>query len=67
MYKALGRRHLDFKDHLFVDFGTFTASTDTGTAYLKKGDAEMLFDLSFRVYNDFVLVGCVERVVEAGH
>lgn len=64
MYKAFGRRQLDFKEHLFVDFGVFTPATNTGTAYLKKGDAEMLFDLDFRVYDGFVLVGCVERVVE---
>jgi phosphopantetheinyl transferase len=61
MYKAFGRRQIDFKDHLFVDFGTFTNATKTGTAYLKKGNIEMLFDLRFRVYDDFVLVGCVER------
>lgn len=62
MYKAFGRRQIDFKKHLFVDFGPFTAATNTGTAFLKKGKVEMLFDLSFRIFDDFVLVGCVERV-----
>ncbi|TXF87066.1 4'-phosphopantetheinyl transferase superfamily protein [Neolewinella aurantiaca] len=62
MYKAFGRRKIDFKQHLFVDFGAFNANTTTGTAFLKKGKAEMLFDLEFRIYDNFVLVGCVERV-----
>jgi len=62
MYKAFGRRNIDFKDHLFVNFGPFTAETNSGTAYLKKGEVEMLFDLKFRTYEEFVLVGCVERL-----
>ena len=61
MYKAFGRRQLDFRDHLFVDLGTYSATTTTGTAYLKKGAVEMLFDLTWRVYDDFVLVAAVER------
>lgn len=64
MYKAFGRRQLDFREHLFVDFGVFSAKTCTGNALLKKDNIEMLFDLSFRVYDDFVLVGCVERAAE---
>lgn len=62
MYKAFGRRQIDFKDHLFVDLGPFTAETTKGTALLKKGEVEMLFDLNFKIFDEFVLVGCVERV-----
>ena len=61
MYKAFGRRQLDFKDHLVVDLGNFNAETTGGCAFLKKGDIEMLFNLDFRVFDDFVLVGCVEK------
>jgi 4'-phosphopantetheinyl transferase EntD len=63
MYKAFGRRQLDFKEHLVVDLGAFSADTTTGNAFLKKGDIEMLFDLSFRVFDGFVLVGCIERLI----
>ncbi|WP_020569192.1 4'-phosphopantetheinyl transferase family protein [Neolewinella persica] len=62
MYKAFGRRQLDFKEHLVVDLGLFSLATSTGSAFLKKGSIEMLFDLNFRVFDDFVLVGCIERV-----
>lgn len=64
MYKAFGRRQLDFKEHLFVDFGAFNAATCSGSALLRKDNIEMLFDLHFRVFDDFVLVGCVERAAE---
>lgn len=64
MYKAFGRRQLDFKDHLFVDISPFTKAATTGTARLRKGEIEMFFDLQFQIYDDFVLVGCVERVPE---
>jgi 4'-phosphopantetheinyl transferase EntD len=62
MYKAFGRRQIDFKDHLFVDLGEFSAKATKGTAYLKRGGIEMLFDLDFKVFDEFVLVGCVERL-----
>lgn len=67
MYKAFGRRQLDFKEHLFVDFGPFSPKTTAGSALLKKEGIEMLFDLSFRVFEDFVLVGCVERVADVSN
>lgn len=62
MYKAFGRRQLDFKEHLVVDFGVFSDESTGGSAFLKKGNIEMLFDLNFRIFDDFVLVGCVEKV-----
>ena len=61
MYKAFGRRQLDFKENLFVDLGAFTSASTTGSAYLKRNTIEMYFDLTFRVHPTFVLVGCVER------
>ncbi|MEM6769133.1 MAG: 4'-phosphopantetheinyl transferase superfamily protein [Bacteroidota bacterium] len=61
MYKAFGRRELDFRKNLFVDFEGFTPWKMTGTAFLRKGDVEMAFALDFRRYENFVLVGCVEQ------
>lgn len=61
MYKAFGRRELDFREHLFVDFEGFSPEKTTGSAYLRKGAAEMFFSLDFKVFDDFVLVGCVEQ------
>lgn len=63
MYKAFGRRGLDFKKHLFVDFGGYDPTKNRATAALNKNDeATMLFDLHLRVFQAFVLVVAVERV-----
>lgn len=61
MYKAFGRREMDFRKHLFVNFGQFSPLNLTATAFLRKDDVEMNFDLDFRRYEEFVLVGCVEQ------
>ncbi len=62
MYKAFGRRQLDFKEHLYVDFHDFHPQQSRATAMLQKDEVRMLFDLAFRIYPNKVLVGCVERV-----
>lgn len=61
MYKAFGRRELDFRKNLFVDFAGFSPENLSATAFLRKGVVEMCFALDFRRYEDFVLVGCVEQ------
>ncbi len=61
MYKAFGRREIDFRQHLFVDFEGFSPLKMKASACLRKGAVEMLFDLDFRRYEDFVLVSCVEQ------
>ena len=53
MYKAYGRRQVDFKQHLTVDL-------DGKSARLTKDGTVMNFDLWQRVYAGFVLVGVVE-------
>ena len=61
LYKAYGRRELDFKEHLYIDFQDYNFSKTTAVATLQKGDVEMLFQLDYRVYEDIVLVACVEE------
>lgn len=61
MYKAFGRRELDFCRNLFVDFAGYSPDKMTATAFLQKDEIEMVFDLDFRRYEDFVLVACVEQ------
>lgn len=63
MYKAFGRRELDFRKHLFVDFEGFDPKKGIASAYLRKGEAEMLFALDFKLYDEFVLVACVEQTL----
>ena len=55
MYKAYGRRQLDFKEHLFVRLGVLPSGR------IETGEGVMEFELHFRVYETFVLAGAVER------
>ena len=52
MYKAYGRRQLDFKRNLFVELGE-------ATGRLRRGAVGMDFELAFKVYPTFVLVAAV--------
>ena len=63
LYKAYGRRELDFKEHLYVDFQDYQPGKTVAAATLHKGDVQMLFRLDYRVYEDIVLVACVEEPV----
>lgn len=55
MYKAYGKRQLDFRKNLFVDLG------NSPSARLIAGDHAMDFDIHYKVYPSFVLVGVVAR------
>ncbi|NJC25544.1 4'-phosphopantetheinyl transferase family protein [Neolewinella antarctica] len=62
MYKAFGRRQIDFKEHLYVDLGNFSLSNTTAAAVLRTPDVTMVFDLDYRIFDDFVVVACVESL-----
>lgn len=62
MYKAFGRRKLDFKEHLTVNLEDFSPDQQRATALLRKGNATMVFDLNYQVHADFVMMACVEIV-----
>ena len=62
MYKAFGRRQIDFRRHLYVDFQDYRPDKTTAIATLRKGGVEMLFDLRYRVYDEFIVVAAVERL-----
>ena len=60
LYKAYGRRQLDFKQHLFTDFPADLTGGAVAGAELRIGGGVRVFDLRYRLYDDFVLVGAVE-------
>lgn len=59
MYKAFGRRSLDFRQHLFVSFAGYEAGQRKATASLRKGNICQQFMLEFRYFADLILVGGV--------
>jgi len=65
VYKAYGQRQLDFRDNIFLDFEGYSPEKTTASALLIKETLEIIFDLDFRIYEGFVLVGAVERVMPA--
>ena len=60
LYKAYGRRQLDFKEHLFTDFPVDLSAGAGAGGELRTGEGVRTFDLRYRLYSDFVLVGAVE-------
>lgn len=67
LYKAYGRRQLDFKENLYVDFGTYQPGQTAAEAMLRRGEIQMLFDVEMRTFDNFVLVACVERTPPPPH
>ncbi len=61
IYKAYGRRQLDFREHMFVDCSGYPQSVlaGNGTARLAKDDLVIDFALTYRVTREYVLVGVV--------
>ncbi|WP_116107673.1 4'-phosphopantetheinyl transferase family protein [Lewinella sp. IMCC34191] len=60
MYKAYGRRQLDFKEHLFVNLEGYRPDISAATGVIQTAETRMEFSLDWKVYADFVLVAAVE-------
>ena len=54
IYKAYGRRQLDFKRNLSVELG------EQPTGRLRRGAVRMDFELAYKIYPTFVLVAAVQ-------
>ncbi len=63
LYKAYGRRQLDFCTHLFVEpFEFETQATFRG--HVRKNDVDITFSMQFEWWRDYVLVYGVEDRIE---
>ena len=60
MYKAYGRRQLDFREHLGIDFEGFDPGVHRATGWLRTTEESREFALDWKRYDDFVLVSAVE-------
>ncbi|MCP9236226.1 4'-phosphopantetheinyl transferase superfamily protein [Lewinella sp. JB7] len=60
MYKAYGKRQLDFREHLHVNLADYGPEISTADAYLRTETVTMHFHLEFRCYPTFVIVAAVE-------
>ena len=61
MYKAYGRRQLDFRKHLAVDFGGYHPGLTEGTGSLRTPATNLSFHLNWKIYPEFVVVAAIAR------
>lgn len=64
LYKAYGRRQVDFRQHLLVEPFDFQFAGKT-TAVIRKEDFVGTYDVWFEKREDYFLVYCLERSVRA--
>jgi phosphopantetheinyl transferase (holo-ACP synthase) len=60
LYKAYGKRALDFRDHIFLDDFDFSPEGGQTTARVQKEDYVQHFIVTYRLLEHYVLVWCVE-------
>ncbi len=60
MYKAYGRRQLDFRQQLLVDLADYTVGQGTARGSILLDDRFLAFHLEYREYAGYVLVAAVE-------
>jgi 4'-phosphopantetheinyl transferase len=62
LYKAYGKRALDFRDHIFLDDFDFSPDGGQTTARVQKEDFIQHFTVTYRLLERYVLVWCVGKV-----
>ncbi len=61
LYKAYGRRQLDFKEHIFVNPFSYDVTNGVCSGYYRKGDDYKAFQLKYEMAaTDYLLVYAVE-------
>ncbi|MEL6717908.1 MAG: 4'-phosphopantetheinyl transferase superfamily protein [Bacteroidota bacterium] len=61
LYKAYGRKKLDFRTHILIEPFEYNLSQAKATGTVKKGDFLQSFDLQYELMNDFILVYALEQ------
>ena len=63
LFKAYGRKEVDFKQHLFNKPFSLVGDSGSFQGQLIKPTIQQSFQLSYRLFDSFVLVWCVEQEV----
>ena len=59
MYKAYGRRKLEFRQHIFIN--SLNIETCTGAGEIRYEDIRLVFDLHYRMLPESAWVFCIEK------
>lgn len=62
LYKAYGRKKLEFIEHIRIDPFSYDLDKGTCTGVVKKGDFESFFKLYYEKIEDFILVYALEDI-----
>lgn len=62
LYKAYGRKQLDFRTHIFIDPFSYDLVNGTCTGRVKKDDFEGYFNLWYERMGDYILVYGMEDI-----
>lgn len=65
LYKAYGRKSLDFREHILIEPFVFQPAGGRCTGWLQKGGQEEAFELYYRFFGDFVWVYALEETPTA--
>ncbi len=60
MYKAYGKKKLEFKEHIIIHPFTFDVSFGQFQGYIKKENVHMTFNLYYKVIENYILVYAVK-------
>lgn len=61
MYKAWGKKKIDFKEHLYVPEFTWDGEKTTFNSFLKKANITMVFNVIAHKIDGFILVYVIEK------
>jgi len=63
LYKAYGRKNLDFREHIFIHPFEYDVTNGTFSGYVSKDEEEMHFQLHYEILlDDYMLVYALEDV-----
>ncbi|MCB9284909.1 MAG: 4'-phosphopantetheinyl transferase superfamily protein [Lewinellaceae bacterium] len=62
LYKAYGRREIDFREHLFVQPFSFSPNGGTTIGRIKRDRLDWTFELYYELMGEYVVVWAVEKL-----
>lgn len=62
LYKAYGKKELDFRAHIFIEPFSFSKAGDNIQGSVQKGDYRADFNIRYELFDDYMLVYGIEKL-----